>query len=741
MFKLLNRLLISSVAILSWSYVSAEELFLEEVIVTATKREGVAQDIPLALSVLPENFIESNAIRSIEDLRDFVPGLEVVSVQPSSNIIGMRGVVALGGPISPVGYYLDETPLSAFGSNAPAMALWDLQRVEVLRGPQGTLFGDGSMAGTIRAITNKPDTEAFSGRVWIDGYSYDGGNNGYNLRALLNMPVSDTLAFRISAGYKDDGGYITNVNFDDDGDNAYDETSVRAAMRWLPGENTVVDLSYTGYRLNMGNDNAQTSPGIYDPDNFFPPGFVIPAVERDVRKMDYDLFNLTIEHDFSNFSLVSATSYYDSSGSSFEDLNYVIAGFFFGGPVADFLPGSTAADVIPTDDQTTFTQEIRLVSNGDNRLDWTVGAFYKDLDRSIVSGFDLRVFLDLALEDPELAGIVIPIADELGLADQSSDAQSWAIFAELDYELTDTVSLTGGLRYYEDTRDSLITALTDSEIFGIPAGDLTPGSGDDNALSPKLGLSWKTSDTTTLFASASKGFRSGDANANHIMDPELIPVDYGAETLWTYEIGVKSNPTDKLLTNFYLYYNDWTDMQLLLVTENGLFSYTDNVGSATATGAELEVMYLVSNDLSLTLSASYIDAEIGETVISPDGVEVANEGNEIPFIAPFTANLGFDYSHPFGNNMSFVASGNYAYKDRTFSDAANAENQKNDSYDMLNARIGVQWENWGIYAYGRNLANTDATTLKTQPIGVLNDVIFSIYVPPRSFGLELQASF
>jgi len=597
------------------------------------------------------------------------------------------------------------------------------------------------MAGTIRAITNKPDTEAFAGRVWVDGFSYDGGNSGYNLRAMLNMPVSETLAFRISAGYKDDGGYITNVNFNDDGDNAYDEASVRAAMRWLPGENTIVDLSYTGYRLDMGNDNAQTSPGFYDPDNSFPSGFVIPATERDVRDFDYDLFNLTIEHDFNNFSLVSATSYYDSIGSSFEDLNYVIAGFFFGGPVSDFLPGSTAAQVIPTNDQTTFTQEIRLVSNGDNRLDWTVGAFYKDLDRSIVSGFDLRVNLDLGLVDPGLAGVVVPIADELGLADQASGSQSWAVFAELDYELTDNVSLIGGLRYYEDTRDSLITQLTDTEIFGVPAGTLTPGSGDDSAWSPKLAISWKTSDTTTLFASASKGFRSGDTNANHVLAPDVIPDGYGAETLWTYEIGVKSNPTDKLLTNFYLYYNDWTDMQLFLVTEDGLFSYTDNVGSAEATGAELEVMYLVNQDLSLSLSASYIDAEISETVIDPAGVEVAQEGNEIPFIAPFTANIGFDYSHPFGNNTTFVASGNYAYKGRTFSDAANAENQKNESYDMINARIGVQWETWGIYAYGRNLANTDATTLKTQPIGILNDVIFSIFVPPRTFGLELQANF
>jgi iron complex outermembrane receptor protein len=741
MFKQLNRSLFTVTALLACSSLVAEELVLEEVIVTATKREGVAQDIPLALSVLPESFIESNAIRSVEDLRDFVPGLEVVSVQPSSNIIGMRGVVALGGPISPVGYYLDETPISAFSSDAPAVALWDLQRVEVLRGPQGTLFGDGSMAGTIRAITNKPDTEAFAGRVWIDGFSYDGGNNGYNLRALLNMPVSDTLAFRISAGYKDDGGYITNVHFNDDGDNAYDEGNVRAAMRWLPGENTTVDLSYTGYRLDMGNDNNQTSPGFYDPDNAFPPGFVIPAIKRDVRDFDYDLFNLTIEHEFENFSLVSATSYYDSAGSSFEDLNYVVPGFFFGGPVADFLPGSSAAQVIPKNDQTTFTQEIRLVSNGDNRLDWTVGAFYKDLDRSVVSAFDLRVFLDLALVDPGLAGVIATVADEAGFSEQSSGAKSWAVFAELDYELTDKVSLTGGLRYYEDTRDSLIEQLVTTEVFGVPAGDLIPGSGDDSALSPKLGLSWKTSDTTTLFASASKGFRSGDTNPNHIMDPELIPDGYGAETLWTYEIGVKSNPTDKLLTNFYLYYNDWTDMQLFLVTADGLFSYTDNVGSAKATGAELEVMYLVNSNLSLSLSASYIDAEISETVIDPAGVEVAQEGNEIPFIAPFTANIGFDYSRPFGNNKTFVASGNYAYKDRTFSDAANAENQKNDSYDMLNARIGVQWETWGIYAYGRNLANTDATTLKTQPIGILNDVIFSIYVPPRTFGLELQARF
>jgi len=741
MFRQLNRLLIIVAALFSWASLAANELILEEVIVTAQKREGIAQDIPLALTVLEESMLQANVVKNVEDLSALVPGLDIVSTAPSSYTIAMRGIVALGGPIAPVGYYLDEIPVASFGGSAPEIALWDLQRVEVLRGPQGTLFGDGSMAGTIRAITNKPQTESFEGNVYLSGWDYSGGKGGYEARGLVNVPVSDTFAIRASAGYEDDKGYILQTDLDEKGANGFEQGNARLAGRWTPTEKTDIDLSFTYYKLEQGRNAEQTAPGLYDPVGYFPPGWTIPATRPNTRDVKYGLYNLTVEHDFGAASLISATSYFDKSGSSFDDLNVFVPGFFFGAPVADFLPDSSAADIALANDEQAFTQELRLVSNGDNRLDWTVGAFYKSVERTIDQGFDLRVNLDLGLVDPDLAGVVVPIADEFGHSKRVSDLDSWAIFAEIDYELTDSLSLIAGLRYYSDDRKYFHTTVAGSDVFGNPEGEIIRLSGDDSATSPKLALSWKTSDAVTLFASASKGFRSGGFNANANISPD-IPESYNSETLWTYEVGVKSNPTDRLLANFYLYYNDWTDVQLGIVTDDGLFAYTENAGKADATGAELEMVYLMTANLASSLSVSYIDSQISESILAPDGVvEIVTKGNELPFVAPWSFNVGLDYNKLLANGKTFQATGNWYYKDRTFSNPSNSEIQKNDSYNMLNARAGISWGNWGLYVFGRNLTNTDATTLKTRPVEVLTDITFSVYVPPRTLGLELQANF
>lgn len=719
----------------------AQEAILEEIVVTAQKRQGIAQEIPMALTVLSEDYLQKQQIQELQDLRDVVAGLEVIGTQPSNNRIGMRGIISLGGPISPIGYYIDETPIASWGSESPDVAMFDVQRVEVLRGPQGTLYGDGSLGGTIRVITNKPDTGKFSGRFQARGYSYEDSNDGFELKGLVNVPVSDTFALRASVAYHDDDGFIDNRDVSVDGDNWYEKTSVRLIGRWLPTDRTTVDLAYSSYDLDMGRVSEQTSVGVFDPANALPSGFHIPASAPSTRSFEYDLYNITLNHEFDNFQLVSATSYYDKDSSQFRDLNLFIAGFFFGAPIADFLPGSFASDQTQSNRDKTLTQEIRLVSNGDEKFDWNVGVFFRDFERSIVGGLDMHVNLDLGLFDPMDAGIVVPVVDEFGIDQQDSSYQAWAVFTEIDYEFAPDFNLIAGLRYYENDRDSLVTQLTDSAVFDLTAGTMIPGSGEDDSLSPKLAVYWKPSDKTTLFASASKGFRSGGTNAAHFTDPMDVPREYKSETVWAYEVGVKATPSDRLLSNFYLYHNDWEDMRLSFTTEDGLFNYRDNAGTAEATGAELELRYLATDNLSLELSASYIDASIGATVIAPDGDIAAQEGNEIPYVGPFTLNIGADYSRPIGGNAIFKATGNYAYKDSTFSDPENSTNQRNDSYEMLNGRLGVEWDTWSIYLFGRNLTDVDATTTKSQPIGALDDFVFSIYVPPRQLGLQLEAVF
>ncbi len=715
------------------------DLTIEEVIVTASKREAIAQDLPMALTALPQSFLEQQNITKIDDLSDYVAGLQIVNTQPGRNTIAIRGVTSLGGETAPVGYYIDEAPVSSFQIQ-PDLAMWDLERIEVLRGPQGTLFGDGSMAGTIRAITNKPNPDGFEGRVFLQDWDYKHGGNSYDLKGMVNIPLSETFAVRALAGYKSDGGWIDVPEAGLTDANDYDQTTARVAARWLPTDNLVLDLSWDHNDLDMNRDNLQTSPGVYDPLTYLPPGYPIPKERNDWTKIEYDLYNLTIDWALDNFTVVSASSYYDQSWSNFTDLNEFIAAYFFGAPVAPFLPDSNAAQIVaPGSGEDAFTQEIRLVSNGDEQLDWTVGAFYKDRSQDVISGFDLHVNMDLGLLDPSLAGVVIPIADELSLPTFSASSTQWAFFGEIDYQLADSWNLIAGLRYFSDDNSQVLDE-PGSAVFGTVPGIYTAG-GSDSTWAPKLTLSWQTSDTTSVYFNVAKGFRSGFANTYWTFNDE-IPQSYGPETLWTYEAGIKASPRPNLITNFYVYYNDWTDLQLALVTTDGLLGYTSNAGSADATGAEFEMTWLPTEGLTLSANVAYVDAKIQESVFTAgDVIEVASKGNSIPFVPDWTGAITADYVHPLGDSWNLRLNGNYAYRGSNYSDPYNSDNQKNDAYGTLNARIGLEAERWGVYLFGRNITDEHGTSLIRQPVGSLTDIVFYNYIPPQTWGVELQARF
>ncbi len=261
----------SAVALLGVSTVAAQETLIEEIIVTAQKREQLAQDIPVAITAITSDALENTSAFSIEDLRDLVAGLEIVNAEPGSNRISSRGVTDIGGAFeatASVGYYLDETPVSSFATSMPEIALWDVERVEVLRGPQGTLFGEGSMAGTIRVIARKPDASAFSANVMgsASSTSKSDGDN-YSVRTVLNVPLSDDkLAARLSVGYQDDSGWIDVPNDRGAKDtNDRQQLDARLALRWTPSDALTVDFSYMHQDVERGAPFTATRRGFKNP--------------------------------------------------------------------------------------------------------------------------------------------------------------------------------------------------------------------------------------------------------------------------------------------------------------------------------------------------------------------------------------------------------------------------------------------------------------------------------------------
>jgi len=320
--------------------------------VTATKRPQMAQDVPIALTAVSEDMIENAGITSVADLRDMVAGLEIVSNGQGNNTISVRGVTSSSGGESvqshtSVGYYLDETPISAFATTMPEIGLWDAERVEMLRGPQGTLFGEGSMAGTIRVISNKPDAGEFEAKVYASGSSTNLGGNNSAFRGKINVPlIDDELALRIVAGSTDVAGWIDIPELSAVDTNSHTQTDIITALRWTPSDELIIDFSYTYQNLEVKGASEETSRGRFVPEE----GSIVPleldyydyygdvlgtwgdmigetgAIGYDNTK--YNLISLTIEYDLGWASLVSATTIFDLENDMSHDISE-IGGLFF----------------------------------------------------------------------------------------------------------------------------------------------------------------------------------------------------------------------------------------------------------------------------------------------------------------------------------------------------------------------------------------------------------------------------
>jgi len=709
-----------------------EEKDFGKIVVTATKRPQMAQDVPIALTAVSEDMLENSGVSSVADLRDMVAGLEIVSNGQGNNTISTRGVTSSSGGESvqshtSVGYYLDETPISAFATTMPEIGLWDAERVEMLRGPQGTLFGEGSMAGTIRVISNKPDAGEFEGKLYASGSSTSLGGNNSTFRGKINVPlIDDELALRVVAGSTDVAGWIDIPELNAKDTNSHKQTDVKVALRWTPSDEWIVDFSHTYQKLEVEGASQETSRGRFVPIE----GLIEPSLDflvgsaADIGHDDtkYSLTTLTVEYDFGWASLVSATARFDLENDMGGDISEV-GGLFFGEPGLSYdIKEPHQIDIEMT------TQELRLVSDNDGSFNWTVGGFYKTSDRVLVSGYDITI--------PEWG-----LAD-LAFGHQQYEADSYAFFGELSWMFGDNVELKVGGRHYSEDRSLVTTDLNDSVIFGTVAGTITSVAGDDSEFSPMAHLSWNVSDDVMLFARYAEGFKAGGVNTNYTIaatsSPGLVGRTYGSEKLETIEIGMKSNLSQDLQFNAYLYSSDWKDLQLGFVTPDGLYSYTNNAGSASATGVEVELLSRPMDGLTLSLNAASVDAQIDEDVLNAFDEPVAVKGSKIPIVPDLTYSASANYSFPLTDTLSGLAFISYSHRDESYSDPANVPTKLNGDFNNVKLRLGVEGDNWGVYVYGDNLLDEDSTVYVNDIFGLL---MYKNYTRPRTVGVEFSVSF
>jgi iron complex outermembrane receptor protein len=672
----------------------ARDVFrLEAITVTAMLREQELADVPFSIAAPTAQVLRARGADNIEAIAANVAGFSVQNLGPGQSQVAMRG--ASSGQIArdqpgvkeQVGVYLDDAPVS-LSLFTPDLDLFDVSRVEVLRGPQGTLFGAGSAAGTVRYISNQPELGVSSTFGEVGVSVIDGGAPGSNAKLGFNVPLGPRAALRV-AGYGNRiGGYMDAVqpNLGVENDvNGGDRTGVRAALRLAPNERFSVTPRVVYQRLRMDGWNRIDAINILAN----PYTTTRPAVTLGERQLftqiaepftdEFLLADVNLLYDFGRVSLTSITSY------TFRDVLVVrdataLTGSVTGGTLG--MSDRVYTLDAPLNDATTskvFTQELRL-AGGTNRLRWLVGGFYSSNQRDygqslLVVGSDSLMAAEsgppsaLPLLSPGWTrGTLGARVDELFFSDLANDLKQFALFGEATVSVSDRLNLTGGLRYYNfDENRSLIF----DGIFAVPTD--TTGTTDANGVAPRFMVSYKASDALTLNAQASRGFRLGGIN-----DPLNAPLcsaqdlaTYGPlagswkdETAWNYEVGAKSRLAGgRASLNVSAFYMDIRDLQLTVTAGSCSSRLILNAEKARALGVELELTASPNEHLDFSFSAGLNNSKLLSTFRDQAGNVVAGieDGNRLPSVPQIQVSAAATYGWTVGAGSRAFVGGSFQH--------------------------------------------------------------------------------
>jgi iron complex outermembrane receptor protein len=658
---------------------------LQEIVVTATLREQELADVPFSVAAPTATMLRERGADDIEDISVNVAGFSVQNLGPGQSTVALRG--ASSGQIArdqpgvkeSVGAYLDDSPIS-LSLFTPDMDLFDVSRVEVLRGPQGTLFGAGSLSGTVRYITNQPELGVRSTFGELGGNWVDGGNGGANVKVGTNVPLGDRAAARVAVYHNQLAGYMDAVQPDlsvDENVNTGRRTGVRAALRFTPSEQFSVTPRIVFQRVEMdGWNRIDTFNILANPYTTTRPRVTLgertlfTQIEEPFTD-DFVLGDLNLGYNFGLVNLTSITSY------TFRDVLVVrdagaLTSSITGGSIA--LPEDIYTLNAPLDDATesrVFTQEIRFAGGG-AFLRWLIGGFFSSNQRDygqslIVSGFE--------------AGTGIPTQglraarDELFFSDLAYDLKQTAVFGEGTLTLG-MLDLTAGLRYYNFSEDR-------EQVFdGIFAHDNTgtevvsvPGSTEADGFAPRFIVSFRPNEMLALNAQASKGFRLGGIN-----DPLNVPLcsdedlatfsgrdSWRDETAWNYEVGAKSQwMGGRLSLNLSGFYMDIEDLQLTVTAGTCSSRLIFNVPKARSQGAEIELVAAPNESFDFSVAATFTDSELRSTLVSVSGGDTTVisgivEGNRLPSVPKVQASASATWRWPFRAGAQGFVTGTYQH--------------------------------------------------------------------------------
>ena len=786
----------------SLSAVEGASYTLQRMVVTATKRAQLAQDVPFSLNVQSEEDIKRLNTTDLEDLSRNVAGLSIQNLGPGQSVVTIRGVSSgqivrdQPGVKEQVGVYLDETPIS-LSLFTPDIDLFDLNRVETLRGPQGTLFGSGSIGGTVRYITNQPLLGVNEVKVEIDGNYLDEGSLGGHLKTALNVPLGDDTAVRLVAYGTRYGGFIDarkeGSTLDEDVNDG-DRFGGRVALLWEPTENLSITPRVVYQKIDLGGFNRQ------EVFNLFANPYTDPAIrtpitlgEREqflLRDEDFEdetlILDTVVEWEIEDiFDVTYSASYINRDILVSRDssaLTGSVGVWPFGSGPFTFPEDevSIPANLRDTTDLEQMTHELRLSSGDDSALQWLAGVFYANVERdysqrNLAPGYDALALehvlnpIEVALEDISNG---FPDVDSNYSSKLTYDLRQVAIFGEATYSLLERLDVTAGLRWYDWEENKTFKSGGVFSNWDAQNQDITVSS---DGFTPRFMVSYDATDNVTVNAQVSRGFRLGGVN-DPLNEPlctsegvNYYPIynvyqEFKDETLWNYEVGFKSS-FENVTLNGSVFYTDIDNLGVNVEAGPCSSRVTISVPESHTMGAELELSIQPTRSLLLAFAGSYIEAEFDSTLRTVGGgtLDGIEKGNRIPSVPDWQISGSATYTLPglLRANESYI-SGSWQFVGDSITQSGDQVPGKGvfthlpyagipadqttevdlllDSYHLFNLSAGLVYGNLELTAYVKNLTDENVELSFDRERNGRARLAYRVG-QPRTFGVVTRMRF
>ncbi|MBB5684779.1 TonB-dependent receptor [Sphingobium boeckii] len=721
-----------------------------EIVVTALKRDSTIQKTPITISAVTGEMLTRAGVTDVTGITQAVPNLVFVDGGSDRTRVVIRGIQSVGEPT--VGVYYDETavtgavsPGNDAGLSTPRLKLFDVQRVEVLRGPQGTLYGSGSMAGTVRILFNKP-TQKLEGAVEAEIGSIDGGSSRHDVQGMINVPIiSDVLAARLVLFDANSGGFIDNTRLNRKNTGSAHSQGGRFLVRFTPTDSLTIDAS-ANYQKTRGETGQYFLDGPALKNTLF---IQMPSVDKS------ELYNVTARWDLGPVTATAIASYADRKiNNTSGDTSQLLLGNLNNPAVCQRLRGNgspcspetqatfnayvqstTPAAITPRLDTSGPSAELRLSSNGRQFLDWTVGTYYSKRNGDVTNGATMADPLTGELISPEIYLYKRVVQDKL---------EQIAFFGEGAAHITSKLTFTGGLRYFKYDRSVGGQTLKGFDLLGINVQPYAITSSSDTGWISKFNAAYQANEKILFYASASQGYRPGGVNQVLGLPPEFAP--YEADSLWNYEVGLKTSWfNNRLNFNIDAYRIDWDNMQVAGRTSTGPgFSFISNAGAARAQGIEAEFSARPLQGLSFQANASFSSSKLSEDQVSSAIVAAGRKGNRIPFTPKVTMGASADYTAPIANDLNMTAHVDLNHVGQSYSEfnPTNIFRRNLPAYTLTNVRFGIDNESarWGIYVFANNVFNKVTVSYVIQTAATGGNA-YAASAAPRTVGLGVRSKF